>query len=85
LIAIDAGIIPAEREPMRAVCERITAPVLVIHGDDDRQAPHAAGAVLAEITGGGLVTVAGGGHGVLARDPVMVNFLLKQFVDRIGR
>ena len=59
--------------------------MLVIHGDQDEMAPHAAGAALAEITGGQLVTIAGGGHGVLARDPVVVNHVIKRFVDRIAR
>ena len=35
-------------ELIRAVCERITAPVLVIHGDEDAIQPHAAGAALAD-------------------------------------
>jgi hypothetical protein len=48
LVATDEGVIPARREPMRPVCERV------------------------------------GGHGVLARDRVMVNLLLEQFVNRIG-
>jgi pimeloyl-ACP methyl ester carboxylesterase len=85
LVAIDTGLVPRAREPIRAVCQRITAPVLVIHGDEDELSPHAAGAALAEITGGQLVTIAGGGHGVQARDPVVVNHLIKRFVDRIAR
>jgi pimeloyl-ACP methyl ester carboxylesterase len=83
LVATDEGAIPAEREPMRSVCERIRAPVLVVHGDEDALAPHALGVALVDVTGGELVTVAGGGHGVPARDPVMVNLLLKRFVEGI--
>ena len=56
-----------------SVCERVRCPVLVIHGDEDAIRPHAAGAALAEVTGGSLVTIAGGGHGPHARDPVVVN------------
>jgi pimeloyl-ACP methyl ester carboxylesterase len=85
LVAIEEGVMSGEREPMRSVCARITVPVLVIHGDEDRLAPLAAGAALAEITGGELVTIVGGGHGVQARDPVLVNHLIKGFVDRIAR
>jgi pimeloyl-ACP methyl ester carboxylesterase len=35
---------------------------------------------LAELTGGSLVTVDGGGHGPQGRDTVLVNRLVKQFV-----
>ena len=59
--------------------------MLVIHGDEDAIQPHAAGAALADITGGELVTIGGGGHGVQARDPVIVNRVIKRFVDRVGR
>jgi pimeloyl-ACP methyl ester carboxylesterase len=83
LITSADGVTPAEREPMQSVCGRIKVPVLVIHGDRDELAPHAAGAMLAEITGGQLVTIAGGGHGVQARDPVVVNLLIKRFVDSV--
>ena len=49
--------------------------MLVIHGDDDAVQPLATGAALADVTGGELVTVVGGGHGPHARDPVLVNRL----------
>lgn len=71
------------RESFRAVCEQVRCPVLVIHGDEDAIRAHAAGAELARITGGDLVTVVGGGHGPQARDPVLVNRLLRDFVDRV--
>ena len=67
--------------PFRAVCERVSVPVLVIHGDKDEMSRHANGQALAELTGGQLVTIAGGGHGVLARDPVVVNRAIKRFID----
>ena len=85
LVTMEDGLFARQRESIRAVCERITVPVLVIHGDEDEMMPHASGAALAEITGGQLVTVSGGGHGVLARDPVIVNHVIKRFVDRICR
>ena len=85
LVATDEGFVPAGRGPFRAVCERVSVPVLVIHGDEDEMSPHADGQALAELTGGQLVTIAGGGHGVLARDPVVVNRVIKRFVDRIAR
>ncbi len=71
-------------ESFRSVCERVDRPVLVIHGESDSIRPHAAGAELAAITGGSLVTVVGGGHGPHARDPVLVNRLIEDFVDSVA-
>jgi pimeloyl-ACP methyl ester carboxylesterase/predicted glycosyltransferase len=58
---------------------RVRCPTMVIHGERDRISPHARGAALAEITGGELVTLEGSGHAPLARDPVKVNHLLREF------
>ncbi len=51
-------------------------PVVVVHGTDDRIIPHEAGARLAELTGGTLVTFEGSGHGPQGRDPVALNHVL---------
>jgi len=74
--------IDVDRAAFTQRCARITCPVMVLHGDHDRIRPHAAGAALAEATGGELVTLAGSGHGPHARDPVAVNRLLREFVER---
>src|SRR6185312_2755344 len=66
-------------EDFRATCERVRCPVLVIHGDRDLIRPHAQGVALAEATGGSLVTLEGSGHLPMARDPVAVNLLLREF------
>ena len=67
-------------ESTRSVCERVRRPVLVIHGDEDAIRPYAAGVALAELTGGSLVTVEGGGHAPHCRDPVLVNRALSEFI-----
>jgi pimeloyl-ACP methyl ester carboxylesterase len=85
LVASDEGLDACGLESFRIVCQRVRAPVLVIHGDSDELAHHARGAALAEVAGGELVTVAGGGHFLQARDPVLVNRLIKRFVERVGR
>ncbi len=59
----------------------VRCPVHVVHGTDDHIRPHAIGDRLAELTGGTLTLVGGGGHGPVARDPVFVNRLIKEFVD----
>jgi pimeloyl-ACP methyl ester carboxylesterase len=66
-------------------CARITCPLLAIHGTDDGLAPVRRSEILAELTGGELALLEGSGHIPPARDPVRVNLLIKQFVDRVGR
>ncbi|HEX9038479.1 MAG TPA: alpha/beta fold hydrolase [Ktedonobacterales bacterium] len=66
---------------VRDLAARVRCPVLVIHGDGDRITPRARGAALAELTGGRLATIEGGGHIPLARDPVKVNLLLRDFIE----
>jgi pimeloyl-ACP methyl ester carboxylesterase len=58
-------------------------PVLVVHGDDDRISPVRCGRALAEATGGALVVLEGAGHIPMARDPVQVNLLLREFVESL--
>ena len=62
LVASDEGLDACGLASFRSVCQRVRAPVLVIHGDGDELALHARGEALATVTGGELVTVAGGGH-----------------------
>ena len=66
------------------VCRRVRCPVLVVHGDDDHVVPYEAGVRLAEWTGGTLVTVPGGGHGMPLRDPVRFTLLVAEFADRLA-
>ena len=73
--------IPRE-ELFRQTCARVRCPTLVIHGDRDLIRPSVQGEALARATGGDLVTLHGSGHIPLARDPVRVNVLIREFVDR---
>jgi pimeloyl-ACP methyl ester carboxylesterase len=72
---------PAEIE---AVCRALRCPVLVVHGDGDRIAPHATATDLARWTGGDLVTLEGGGHAPPLRDPVRTNVLIRDFVEHLA-
>jgi pimeloyl-ACP methyl ester carboxylesterase len=74
-----------EEQHVRDLARRVECPVMVIHGDADAITPHARGATLAEMTGGRLVTLQGSGHIPLARDPVKVNLLLRDFIEEIRR
>ena len=84
LILTQLGAQPASREEMEAVLRRVGCPVLVVHGTDDRVRPHAAGVAVAELAGGALVTIEGGGHCPQARHPVKVNLLIREFVESLG-
>jgi pimeloyl-ACP methyl ester carboxylesterase/predicted glycosyltransferase len=80
LVATQKGGL-ADRDEVLELCRKVRCPVLVIHGDGDRISPYRRGAELAQATGGTLVTMKGAGHIPLARDPVKVNLLLRDFLD----
>ncbi|SFB75878.1 Pimeloyl-ACP methyl ester carboxylesterase [Nocardioides terrae] len=83
LAAEAAGALPSG-ETVREWCGRISSPLLAVHGDDDRVSPVERSRLLVELTGGHLVEVAGGGHLSLAREPVKVNHLLRDFARTAG-
>ena len=78
-----AGILPLVGQPIDDLCDAIQCPTLHIHGDTDMITPHAWAVRLADTLGSPLVTVEGGGHLLQAREPVLVNDLLRTFVDDI--
>jgi pimeloyl-ACP methyl ester carboxylesterase len=57
----------------------------VVHGDEDAPASPSVATMLATATGGELVTIVGGGHLLHGRHPVVVNHLIKRFVDQVCR
>jgi pimeloyl-ACP methyl ester carboxylesterase/predicted glycosyltransferase len=63
---------------------RLRCPVLVVHGDEDAVRPWAVGARLAELAGGTLATIEGGGHAPHVRDPVRFNLLLREFIGSLA-
>ena len=74
---------PIAPRPRRCAV-RFVVPLLIVHGTDDRIIPHSIGVRLADLTGGTLVTVEGGGHSQPGREPVFVNRLVRDFVDRVA-
>jgi pimeloyl-ACP methyl ester carboxylesterase/predicted glycosyltransferase len=78
------GLEGATRTPLEPLCRQVRCPVLVVHGTQDAVRPAAIGQRLAELTGGDLVLVDGGGHGLPARDPVRTNLLLQEFVTAVA-
>ena len=85
LVATIEGVGVTDPERIRELYARVQAPVLVIHGDEDATTSQPVAAALAAATGGELVTIVGGGHLLHGRQPVVVNLLIKRFVDRISR
>lgn len=69
--------------PVEHVARRVRCPVLAVHGTDDQIRPVLISERLVELTGGELVLLEGSGHGPMARDPVKVNHLLRDFAERV--
>jgi pimeloyl-ACP methyl ester carboxylesterase/predicted glycosyltransferase len=61
---------------------KIRCPVVVVHGDRDAIVPHARGQRVAESIGAPLLTLEGSGHIPIAREPVVMNRLIRDFADR---
>jgi len=78
------GLEGADRPDVSTLCARVRCPVLVVHGTEDRVRPPEVGACLAELTGGELELMEGSGHFPHLRDPIHVNRVLKDFVDRVA-
>jgi pimeloyl-ACP methyl ester carboxylesterase len=65
-------------------CRAVTSPVLAVHGDHDLVSPPTRGQRVAELTGGEYVVLEGAGHLPLARHPVRVNLLIRDFARQVG-
>jgi len=72
-----------EPDEARELAQRLACPLLVVHGTADQIAHYTRGQALAEHGDGRLVLVEGGGHAPHARDPVMFNRLVREFVERL--
>jgi pimeloyl-ACP methyl ester carboxylesterase/predicted glycosyltransferase len=70
-------------EPFDEIAKSVRCPVHVVHGTADRVSPYAVGEQLAEFTGGSLTLVEGAGHGLITRDPVRVNTMIRDFVESV--
>lgn len=83
LIATDTAEILVS-DDMPSFYSEYPRPLLIIHGDADEILPLASSVELARLTGGALVALSGSGHVPSVRDPVKVNFLIKEFVQRLA-
>ena len=74
-----------DEDATRQLCAAIRCPTLVIQGDQDAITGPDRGFMLADaIPHAALVTVAGGGHILNAREPILVNLLIRDFIRSIG-
>ena len=79
---VEARTIPPSFDVSEQMYRKITCPLLLIHGDDDQIQPYARAQAVAEVTGGELFTICGGGHNPLGRFPAKCNDLINAFLDR---
>jgi pimeloyl-ACP methyl ester carboxylesterase/predicted glycosyltransferase len=71
---------------VRDLARRVTCPTLLIHGDDDHRVLHSRGAAIQELVPGSrLLTIGGGGHVTVARDPVVFNRAVRDFVGGVSQ
>ena len=78
------SIMPMIGQGIDDLCRAVRCPTLVLHGDEDEVVPHLWGERLAERLGADLVTIEGSGHLPQARQPVLVNRLLTDFIAAIA-
>ena len=67
---------------VRKLAARVRCPTLVIHGDADQRVPYAKGREIADLVPGAtMLTIAGGGHMTMVRDPVAFNHAVRDFAQ----
>ncbi len=79
-----APLASTSSEQTEELLRRIQCPVLAIHGLEDRCQPPSRGERVAELTGGAFLGLEGAGHLPQAREPVVVNHAIRDFVNRIA-
>ena len=85
MVAEAMGDIPFQTpEELVPVLQSVACPVLVVYGDEDRCQPQRRAELVAELTRGRLVLLGGAGHLPMAREPVVVNRLLREFVEQVA-
>jgi pimeloyl-ACP methyl ester carboxylesterase/predicted glycosyltransferase len=70
-------------ESLDDIAARVRCPVHVVHGTEDRLRHSRIGERLAELTGGSFTLIDGAGHGPMARDPVQINTMIREFVGSV--
>jgi pimeloyl-ACP methyl ester carboxylesterase len=76
---------PVDAVAAEALALAVRCPMVIVHGTDDRCQPPARAHRLHELTGAPLVMVEGGGHMLPGRQPVLVNLLIRDFVESLAK
>jgi pimeloyl-ACP methyl ester carboxylesterase/predicted glycosyltransferase len=84
LAAHEARQLVETAEEGAALLRRVTCPVLVVSGTDDRCQPQGRFETVVRLTGAEHLVLEGAGHLPMARFPVPVNRAVKSFVDRVA-
>jgi predicted glycosyltransferase len=79
----EEGLGGTTRTPLEPLARQVRCPVLAVHGSDDRISDLRRGRRIAELTNARLVVLEGAGHGPMARHPVKVNHLIRDFVESL--
>jgi pimeloyl-ACP methyl ester carboxylesterase/predicted glycosyltransferase len=82
LLATDGEPFFTNKQDVEDALTKIECPLLVIHGDEDAIAAHDRAVAFADFAKAPLVTLQGSGHAPHARDPVKVNLLIRDFMER---
>ncbi len=82
LKAEDGPLLTSSHDETEALLRRVRCPVLAIHGDADQCQSPTRSELLADLTGGELLVLAGAGHLPQARQPVVVNQAIGTFLSR---
>lgn len=77
----DMGSRPDRRYPLPTSDE---CPVLFVHGSRDRIANYDVAVEAARSGGSELLSIEGGGHLAMIRDPVRFNLVLREFAERVA-
>ncbi len=78
----EAPLSTTSKAETEAILDRVSCPVLAIHGSGDRCTPWELSGKLAELTSAEVLTLDGAGHLPQAREPVVINRAIRDFADR---
>jgi pimeloyl-ACP methyl ester carboxylesterase len=70
-------------EEQLEVYANVACPAVVVHGTDDAVIPHNKGVAVADAIGAPFISLEGVGHAPAARKPVMMNLLIRDFVESV--
>ena len=71
------------KEQVVDLLRQVRCPTLLIHGSADRVLPLSRSEAMADLLGGDLIVIEGGGHCPQARDPIVINREIVDFVERV--